>query len=405
MPVVESLVKGEPPYVLFVFSGGRDGSEGQVDERIMPELKKRLPDYHPQHEFLVVSDHQNIGTCYQEIRTGVGGWLRRRRLDPEEVYIDFTGATKAMSAGLTLAAIEDFSQFRYVGGSERTKDGLGTVITGSEKIVEIQNPWDTYAVRELERADWLLKGFHADAAAEVLEEAAQRCGPDLKARLQAYAGLAESLGRLDRFDFRANEQFSRWLQKLELLLDHSLCENLKSLRDHWENVRDQVKDSNKTPGRETLLELLANADRRAKQSRFDDAVGRLYRAVELRGQQLVKQAFGAELGKVAITCFPAGRREEVINKLGPPEGGLYKLGIRKLFEALEFSQDKAPREQARVYDLLKNHLQKRNNSLLAHGLQSVKKEAFDLFWRSALSALHLCDADIPRWPQLELKLP
>ena len=401
-PLVESLVMGKPSYVLFIVS---EDSKSQVDDRIRPELAKMLQDYYPQYESLAVSDHQNIGTCYREIRTGIKDWLHRRELKPEEVYIDFTGATKAMSAALTLAAIEDFSQFRYVGGSERSGDGLGTVITGTEKIVEIQNPWDTYAVRELERANWLLEGFHADAAGQVLEKAARKCSPELKARMEAYAGLAGALGRADCFDFKkAHREFNHWRQRLELCLEYPFYQRLVSLNEHWKTVGDQVKHNDQTAGRETLLELLANAERRAEQSRFDDAVGRLYRAVELRGQQLVRQTFGADLGKVSIGCFPVVRRQEVIEKLGQPDDGLYKLGVRNLFQILEFSEDRSLGEKARIYDRIKDHLQKRNSSLLAHGSLPVRKESFESFWESSLSVLGVCDSDIPRWPKLILKL-
>lgn len=401
--MVESLVKGEPQFVLFVVS--RE-SEGQVSEQVLPELKARLSDYHFQHQSLRVSDHENIGACYEEIRTGIAEWLCRLRLAREEVYVDFTGATKSMSVALILAAIEDFSKFRYVGGAERTRDGLGTVVTGSEKLVEIQNPWETYAVRELERANWLLAGFYADSAAEVLTEAARKCGQDIKARLEVYAGIARTLGMTDRFAFNEkalNREFYPSFEKLELF-DYQLYKTLTPLKEHWKTIGNQTKTNGKTPGRETLLELLANAERRAKQSRYDDAVGRLYRAVELRGQQLVRQAFGAEQGKVSLECFPSASREAVIEKLGQTDGGSYKLGVRNLFQILEFSEDEAPGEQAHIYDCLKDHLQKRNNSLLAHGSLPVKKASFESFWESALSVLGVCDSDIPRWPQLELKL-
>ena len=193
-------------------------------------------------------------------------------------------------------------------------------------------------------------------------------------------------------------------QAAYLACDFSGIQRLISLHGHWRAVRDQTKDNGRTAGQETLLELLANAERRAKQSRFDDAVGRLYRAVELRGQQLVKQAFGAELGRVALERFPASRRNDVLDKLGEPRCGAYKLGVQNLFQALEFGEDEDLCAQARIYDCLCNHLSNRNSSLLAHGLQPVAKERFESFWEAALPALGLCDADIPRWPQLELKL-
>ncbi len=395
---VRKALEARPAYVLFVVSGD---SRSQVENEILPGL-----DYVPQYGYSEISDHQDIGICYQEIRTDIERWLSERKLDPEEVYVDITGGTKPMSAALTLAAVEHFKNFVYVGGSSRDSNNLGTVITGSERVVRCQNPWITYAVRELERANGLLAEFYADSAAAILENAAQKSDESQRARLEAFAGLAKALGLADRFDFKgAHNEFRRWRQKLELSLDHPLYERLVSLDEHWTAVKDQVAQNDKTAGHETLLELLANADRRAKQSRYDDAISRLYRAVELRGQQLVKQAFGAEMGKVSIECFPAVRREDVIERLGQPNDGPYKLGVRNLFRILEFSADEAPGKQSHIYDCLKDHLQKRNNSLLAHGLLSVKKESFESFWESALSALDLCDSDILRWPQLELKLP
>ena len=395
---VQKALEGQPAYVLFVVSSG---SRSQVENEILPGL-----DYVPQCGYSEISDHQDIGICYQKIRTDIERWLSERKLDPEEVYVNITGGTKPMSAALTLAAVEHFKNFVYVGGSSRDSNNLGTVITGSEHVVRCQNPWITYAVRELERANGLLAEFYADSAAVILENAAQKCDESQRARLEAFAGLAKALGLADRFHFKgAHSEFLRWRQKLELSLYYPLYERLASLHEHWKAVKDQVTQNDKTAGQETLLELLANAERRAKQSRYDDAISRLYRAVELRGQQLVKQAFGAEMGKVSIECFPAVRREDVIKKLGQPNDGPYKLGVRNLFRILEFSEDEALGKQSHIYDCLKDHLQKRNTSLLAHGLLSVKKESFESFWESALSALDLCDSDILRWPQLELKLP
>ena len=390
-PVRKALDDGRPPYALFVVSSA---SRSQVEDEILPGLG-----YVPQYGYSEISDHQDIGICYQKIRTDIERWLNERRLGTEDVYVDITGGTKAMSAALMLAAVERFKNFTYVGGSSRDSNNLGTVLTGSEHVVRCQNPWITYAVRELERANGLLEGFYADSAAAILEDAARKCDESQRARLEAFAGLAKALGLADRFDFKgAHNEFRRWRQKLELALDYPLYQSLTFLHEHWKTVGDQVKHNDQTAGRETLLELIANAERRAKQSRYDDAVGRLYRAVELRGQQLVRQAFGAELGKVSMECFPASR-EDVIEKLGQPDDGLYKLGVQNLFQILEFSEDETLRDQAHIYDCLINHLQKRNNSLLAHGLLSVKKESFESFWESVISALELCDSDIPRWPQ------
>ncbi len=395
---VRKALEGRPDHVLFIVS---DGSRPEVENKILPGL-----DYVPQYRYSEVSDHQDVGTCYKKIRADIERWLREGKLAPEEIYVDITGGTKAMSGALLLAAVERFKNFTYVGGFKRDANDLGTVISGSEHVIECQNPWNAYAVRELERANALLKEFYADSATAILEHAADQCDESQRARLEAFAGLARALAGADCFDFkRAWFEFNRCRQKLELCFEYPLYQMLVTLHDHWQAVRSQIERPSKTAGRETLLELLANAERRAKQFRFDDAVGRLYRAVELRGQQLVREAFGAELGKVPIECFPAECHKEVIEMLGQPNKSSYNLGVRNLFQVLAFRENESLSEQAQIYDRLENHLQKRNNSLLAHGLQPVKAVAFNSFWETTLSAFDICESDIPRWPQLAFKLP
>jgi hypothetical protein len=39
--------------------------------------------------------------------------LRKWRIDPHEVIVDYTGGTKTMSAALVLAATQRFHQFSY----------------------------------------------------------------------------------------------------------------------------------------------------------------------------------------------------------------------------------------------------------------------------------------------------
>ena len=333
-PVRNALDNIRPSLALFVVS---EASRIEVEDKVL-----RGMDDVPQYRYLEISDHEDIGTCYQEIRKGIRSWISDTKLDPEEIYVDITGGTKVMSAVLLLAAVEQFKNFTYIGGSNRDSNNLGAVVTGSERVCRYQNPWTKYAVRELERANGLLEGFYADSATAILEDAAQKCDETIRTRLKAFAGLVKALGMADRFEFKeACNEFSRWRVHLELLLDYPIYKEFLILHKHWKDVRDQVKRSDQTAGLQTFLELIANADRRAKQERYDDAVGRLYRAIELRGQQLVKQSFGAELGKVPIECLPTDNWEDVFGNCKPPDNGFYKLGVRDLFQILKFCEDKA----------------------------------------------------------------
>ena len=397
-PVRKVVEEHQPPSVLFVVS---PDSRASVEEKILPELP-----YVPQCRFAQVSDAESMETCYQEIHKEIQGWLEERQLEPPDIYVDITGGTKIMSAALALAAVDKLiGSFTYVGGDRRDLDNRWVVVSGFERVVESRNPLQAYAIRDLERANWLLTEFHAGAAAEVLRDAAENCDESQKSRLDAFSLLTKSLDSADRFQFTdAIRKFDRCRKSLELILDYSTFTHLVSVSRHWRKVEKDLRASNRTPGHETLLDLLANAERRAKQARYDDAVGRLYRAVELRGQQFVKQAFDSELGKPSLDDFPSSRHEEVIQKLGQPKGDEYMLGVKALYQALDFSQDEAMSDQAGVYESLSKHLSTRNMSILAHGLQPISKTTFDKFWTDALEALDIDESDIPRWPELDLKL-
>lgn len=398
-PIIKALLARRPTHALFVVS---ESSAGDVEDKVVPGLDDG---YVPQYQKAVVSNPQVLGTCYQEIRVRIARWLEEVGLDPAGVYVDITGGTKVMSAALALAAVEHFSDFSYIGGAAR-EPGTGRVLSGAEEVIKSANPWDTYAVRDLERANGLLRAWQADTARAVLKAAAQKCAGSRKRCLDAFAALAEALGCSDRFEFAKAVRIFKG-QRTVLELDYDSFRKVDGLCGHWEAILNQVEKANETPGRETLLELFANAERRAGQGRYDDAVGRLYRAVELRGQQLVQLAFGAELGKASLKDFPPAKRDAVRDKLGEPSGrgGQYELPLNRLFQALEFSDDAELREKASHYERLRKPLRDRNNSLLAHGVQPVTKRSFEALRQPALAVCEVTEAEIPEWPELTLRLP
>ena len=389
-----------PPYILFISD---QINERSVHERIIPNVS-----YVPQYQLLRLSDPFNIQKCYEEIRKRSKEWIEQLDLDPGKVCVDFTGGTKAMAGALILAAVElNLNTFEYVSGDERDPE-TGRVTSG-QYVVALPSPLSTYAVRELERADWLLENSHADAAAEILESAIHKCGDELKARIETYAGISDCLARADRFDFGKGNRplsrdFSAYLIRLELF-DYAAYEKMRVFENHWQTVRDQTKESGKTPGTETLLELLANAERRARQARFDAAAARLYRVVELHAQILLREAFGAELGQPRLEDFPERIREDAQNLLGvPPDHGKYKVSLQDSYCLLNFSDNSQISSQSYIGYDLRDHLAKRNNSILAHGARPVSQDDYEKFWDATLSALGIKDSDIPRWPKINLTL-
>lgn len=393
-PIAKSLNEAKPAFVMFVVS---EGSKPEVEANVLPRLG-----YVPQYNCISVADAGDLAACYETLRTAIPKWLAERALLPPEVYVDITGSTKPMSAALAMAGAEHFAQFCYVSGKERDKGGLGVVKTGTEEVFRTVNPWDKLAARERDRATWLFRSYYGEAAAEQLRQAAEKCGPELQQELKALAGLADCFASADRFQFAdVYARHRKVRDQLSLIFSHrgqhSLFVALDHLADHWNSVAEERKGEGATVSA-TLRELLANAERRASQARRDDAVARLYRAAELFAQGKLQEAYGWKLGKASLevsVSLPPENRRSLQGEFGP------KLALQQAFRALGCSPRPGDREISGRYEAIKGHLQKRNESILAHGLRAAREEDFQSFWNALLPVVEVTEGEIPRWPGLE----
>jgi CRISPR-associated protein (TIGR02710 family) len=393
-PIVKSLNEGRPGFVLFVVSAG---SKPEVEQNVLPRLS-----YIPQYSCAQVVDETDVAVCYEAARDAIPGWLKDRGLQPEEVYVDITGATKAMSAGLAMAAAERFSHFTYVRGKERNKGGLGVVVSGTEEVFRTLNPWDKLAARERDKATWLFRNAYPEQAERLLQEAAGRCREELRTELSTLAALLALFAEADRFRFKDLYGKHRSIQeKLRLIFSHrnqwDVLQKLDTTAEHWKGLDEERKSEGKMVSA-TLHELLANALRRASQARYDDAVARLYRAAELFVQGKLQEAFGWRLGKPNLEVsvgLPPENRKSLQGEFAP------RLALEQGFRALAYSPRQEDRDISSRHEAIKGHLQKRNESILAHGLRAASEEDFQDFLGALLSVLDVTRQEIPHWPELE----
>lgn len=395
-PIIEALKSSPIDCALFIVS---ERSEEQVSATILPAIGYAL-----QWECVHISDPDDLNTCYQEIRAALRSWIDRRRLRNEDIYFDLTGGTKPMSAALTLAAVEQIPRYHYVAG-EREKSGLGTVVAGTERPVTGLNPWTQIAIRQRELATSLFAEGHVEAAGILLDHAATTASKQPET-LKAYAGLCRTLAKLDLFDFKgASAELPRCQSRLEVIFeqrgDSRVLAWLRQLRTHLQQLGDERRQHQDFPC--SLLELLANARRRGKQARFDDAIARLYRAVELFAQNHLYRAFGASSGRIPLNSLDSTLAEQ-LRRAFPDDltddGSRLQLGCAKAFAALAYSPFEDDHKLPEIYDRLKNALGKRNDSWLAHGTRPATSSDFEQMWELVLKELGVAAEALPDWPQI-----
>lgn len=147
-----------------------------------------------------------------------------------------------------------------------------------------------------------------------------------------------------------------------------------------------------------LASLINNSIRRAEEYKYDDAIARLYRSFELIAQiRLTK--YGIESSDVDVSLLnEKGVSKEFIEDLEKTrEDGKIRIGLIKDFLLLNELNDDLGEIYIENENKIKNLTQKRNNSILAHGLDSQSKQDFDDFLEVVLLLARKLDKDMGKF--------
>lgn len=400
-PIIFSLNHQRPDYICFFVS---EESRSIIERDILPGLG-----FKPRHHYWIITPSaENLSECYRVISKELPQILKKWEVDPKDFIVDYTGGTKTMSVALALATIENSSLYTYIGGVERSKEGIGVVINGKEKMWYLDNPWDEMAVLERKEACLLFNKARYSAAAEVFARTSERVSQRNKAFFKAMWQLTEGYDLWDKFrhkEARKKLYSSRNVidasavisDKAEIIaLSNALKENLNFL-DELQNNKDQK-------GLLFFYDLLANAKRRADlEDKFDDAMARLYRAMEAIAQFRLESQYGIKTSDVKVKQIPASLKEDYKAKYVDENNGRIKIPLSASYRLLKELGDKYGKSFFQHYDKeLKIMLDVRNKSILAHGFYSVKEETFRNMYSVILKFTGISGEQIPEVPALML---
>ncbi|MCC7202019.1 MAG: TIGR02710 family CRISPR-associated protein [Nitrospirae bacterium] len=398
-PVIYSVNELRPECLCFFAS---EETRPFINNEILPRLTDR-PVWMAE---IITEDANDLLSCYKAI-TGKWKELHKNwRLEPGDWVVDYTGGTKPMVASLVLATIDDTSGYRYISGSERTKGGTGIVIDGREQVLHQINPWDHLAIKERQDAAVLFGRGRYKQVSEIFDGVAKRVSGGEKHLYKALSDVAGGYAHWDNFQHRLAWEKLRPSQKsLEMATVFGGPPGLKSFAAMLkENLTFLEKLSVGMTGirSEHFLDLLSNAKRRADlEHKYDDAVARLYRAVEAYAQVRLS-ARGINTSDVQEGQLPpdisadfAGKfRSDIDNRIRLPLYGAYKL--------LKSLGDPAGTAFFDNWPQMKLLLDSRNNSILAHGLEPVKRERYEEMFRLICKIGGVNESSLPGFPDLHL---
>jgi len=411
-PIAFSISHYRPRRVVFFASKGseqklyEEGGVLQLSAEWGVELQEQ--DY-----TLACVDHQNLYSCFLTMYDTLHGVMALNGWSGGRNVLDLTGGTKLMSAALALAGEHLPVEYGYVGACSaedaRDKEGLGVTLDGREHLLTLDNPADFAGYGAIQDAIVLFQGGAYDAAARLLKQYEKRLSDhSRKNHLIAWRHLCRAYAEWDKFKHReALESLENARRNPEALAAHLPQDAADELNDLAESHRSRLEEiihagEDRDP---LLLDILANAERRAEAEEYDEAIVRLYRAAELFAKDRLEHLYAIKPTSPGPERLPESFLEEM--GWSRPNAGntLPCLNLQSSYKLLLHFNDEAgmrfqelklePRASA-----TKSLLDDRNCSILIHGLRRAESKNWKDLRYTIYRLLRVDESRLVRFPEL-----
>lgn len=351
----EAVIQSRADLILFFVS--KDSVKMiKLIEDIYHSKKNKEFDY---YDYVLVEEFDDFDYCYELISSEIIKLEKKGY----EILISFNSGTKTMSVTSALVGALFDKQLMFL-TAKRGEDNFFKGGTESLRPLNLYRYKDTLSV---EKIMYLFNNNRFDAAKTLLNEVS-----DDAMNKELFMDI------FDAYYYFDNVQFDKALKKLEnkskfLSTEYDdfkkqLNENICALNIITEKKEDRCYY--------ILSSLLNNAQRRFDENKFDDAVARLYRSLELIAQIQLYEKYGIDTKNVDIDILEKNNiNSKFIKKLKNKKGNK-KISLRQDYELLSYYND----QLGIIYDNnekeMKSLLSYRNHSILAHGLNSLDDKKF-----------------------------
>jgi CRISPR-associated protein (TIGR02710 family) len=353
--ILASIFHWAPSKVLFFGTKKSKATVNEIKSQYQSKTSRKL-DF---SEFIEITNYDKFDHCFLVMKKEMDR-LENSDNNNHDIIIDYTSGTKTMTTAASTLSILYHKKLSLISGKRGKK---GIVVAGTEQIHD-QNLYSVYDILLLEKVQEFFNSFRFEQALDTLDQIISI--PERKKKNYNHLLVAYSLW--DKFNH------SQAVECLNLVDREFLVETSKNK----EFLNKLVNTSDPSIKNEFLLaDLINNAERRILEAKFDDAIARLYRSVELFAQYILLKNYKLETNNINIGILRDHSIKEeyieILEDLGHSYDGKIKIGLYKSYDLL--NQLNHPIGSRFLDDKeIQNLLTKRNNSILAHGYKQVKKE-------------------------------
>lgn len=357
-------------------------------------------------DIIIFDDPDNLEACVSTLHQSCAGIGSN---DLRDWMVDYTGGTKTMTIAVVQFALEMRIRL-YVTTAKREDTNRVRRGEMTRAVTSLNEILTRQSLREVIPS--FFREYNYPAAVHALRSLQSGENlPETQDEIGNLYSLAKALDAWDKFDHSAA------IRELEpLLFDpgiRAIKKNLERIIEsrHFLDATDDTVTSGKAGkahGYEVVEDLILNAERRAERGRFDDAIGRIYRSLELMAQVCLSRRHGLHTGDIAVDKLPSEISSEY-DAMRNSKGKI-QIGLIKAWELVAELDDSAPEKNLgalfRKYEgSLRNALNARNTSILAHGFtpvtQAVWRESGHVMMAFLHSGIEILKGDVEGLPQFK----
>jgi CRISPR-associated protein (TIGR02710 family) len=361
--IVVSIKDSMPEYITFILTE----KSRETYKKVMDKLGE---EYFDEKKIILIQggEEENFQSIYLKIIDCIDEYIKKG-IERENIFIDITFGTKAMTAGIITAGIyKKISHIKYISGERDIR--AGRVKSGTEKVIST-TPTEIFNNYHYDDFKKLFNKFQFDASQKAIDNISDNFFYDnyLGDFREAYDFLISSYSLWDRFNYeKALGELNKAKEKIKLIKDLDY-EKYRNNFSFLEKLCDEKKKT-KYP-RELVVDIFLNAKRRDNEGKFDDALIRLYRVMELISQNVLYYKYKidpADIKENQLKILPS----EITTKIEYKQGKKTTSGMTDNYEILKhlnnelginYCQDSSIRDIMGI----------RNYSILIHGENPINK--------------------------------
>ncbi len=361
-----------------IFIGSHDSLK--TVESIKKEYLKNENEELENYEFHQIHFIDNVIDIFNEISKKV------IENEDSKIFINYTSGTKSMSVAAALCSVVYKTKLMSLSG-DRNKDGVVEHQMGTYKTQNLYSVYNQFNIDKMKR---YFNIYRFEETMEICDEIVDFENASI------YKQVFDYYNKWDKFNHK---------NKLDII-DSSIFDDEQFVKQFIKNqeaikILKRIQDENRDYY--IIADLINNSQRRYEEGKYDDAVARLYRSIELIAQTKLKIEYGISTDNIDLSKIKTKVSSYYYQGLKNRSKGKLQLGLKQDYKLLKQMNDKLGKAFYENPDF-KEILDARNYSILAHGTNAISKEKYVEMKKLTIELATILHKKIPEYIE-ETKFP